>query len=69
MSCECNRITNQGKQYCQECMPDEFHWLVPVSKEPDPFLMDRNHAYIDQNNIIYILSRDRLRAIKLTTSE
>ena len=69
MSCGCNRITNQGKQYCQECMPDEFHWLVPVSKEPDPFLMDRNHAYIDQNNIIYILSRDRLRAIKLTTSE
>ena len=69
MSCECNRITNQGKQYCQECMPDEFHWLVPVSKEPDPFLMDRNHAYIDQNSIIYILSRDRLRAIKLTTSE
>ena len=69
MSCGCNRITNQGKQYCQECTPDEFHWLVPVSKEPDPFLMDRNHAYIDPNNIIYILSRDRLRAIKITTSE
>ena len=69
MSCECNRITNQGKQYCQECMPDEFHWLVPVSKEPDPFLMDRNHAYIGPNNIIYVLSRDRVRAIKITTSE
>lgn len=69
MSCGCNETPKQGKQYCQECMPDEFHWLVPVSKEPDPFLMDRNHAYIDQNNIIYILSRDRLRAIKLTTSE
>ena len=69
MSCNCNETTKQGKQYCQECMPDEFHWLVPVSKEPDPFLMDRNHAYIDPNNIIYILSRDRLRAIKITTSE
>ena len=69
MSCNCNETTNQGKQYCQECMPDEFHWLVPVSKEPDPFLMDRNHAYIDPNNIIYVLSRDRVRAIKITTSE
>ena len=69
MSCNCNETTKQGKQYCQDCMPDEFHWLVPVSKEPDPFLMDRNHAYIDPNNIIYILSRDRLRAIKITTSE
>ena len=69
MSCNCNETTKQGKQYCQECMPDEFHWLVPVSKEPDPFLMDRNHAYIDPNNIIYVLSRDRLRAIKITTSE
>ena len=69
MSCNCNETTNQGKQYCQECMPDEFHWLVPVSKEPDPFFMDRNHAYIDPNNIIYVLSRDRVRAIKITTSE
>ena len=69
MGCNCNETTKQGKQYCQDCMPDEFHWLVPVSKEPDPFLMDRNHAYIDPNNIIYILSRDRLRAIKITTSE
>ena len=69
MSCGCNETPKQGKQYCQDCMPDEFHWLVPVSKEPDPFLMDRNHAYIDPNNIIYILSRDRLRAIKITTSE
>ena len=69
MSCNCNETTNQGKQYCQECMPSEFHWLVPVSKEPDPFLMDRNHAYIDPNNIIYVLSRDRVRAIKITTSE
>ena len=69
MSCGCNETPKQGKQYCQECMPDEFHWLVPVSKEPDPFLMDRNHAYIDPNNIIYVLSRDRVRAIKITTSE
>ena len=69
MSCNCNETTKQGKQYCQECMPSEFHWLVPVSKEPDPFLMDRNHAYIDPNNIIYVLSRDRVRAIKITTSE
>ena len=69
MSCNCNETTNQGKQYCQDCMPDAFHWLVPVSKEPDPFLMDRNHAYIDPNNIIYVLSRDGVRAIKITTSE
>ena len=69
MSCNCNETTKQGKQYCQDCMPDAFHWLVPVSKEPDPFLMDRNHAYIDPNNIIYVLSRDRVRAIKITTSE
>ena len=69
MNCICIETTNQGKQYCQECMPSEFHWLVPVSKEPDPFLMDRNHAYIDPNNIIYVLSRDRVRAIKITTSE
>ena len=69
MSCNCNETTKQGKQYCQDCMPDEFHWLVPVSKEPDPFLMDRNHAYIDPNNVIYVLSRDRVRAIKITTSE
>ena len=69
MSCGCNKTNLQGTQYCQECMPSEFHWLVPVSKEPDPFLMDRNHAYIGPNNIIYVLSRDRVRAIKITTSE
>lgn len=69
MSCNCNETTKQGKQYCQDCMPDAFHWLVPVPKEPDPFLMDRNHAYIDPNNIIYVLSRDRVKAIKITTSE
>ena len=69
MGCNCNETTNQGTQYCQECMPSEFHWLVPVSKEPDPFFMDRHHAYIDTNNVIYVLSRDRLRAIKITTSE
>ena len=69
MSCICIETTNKCKKYCQECMPDEFHWLVPVPKEPDPFLMDRNHAYIDPNNIIYVLSHDRTRAIKITTSE
>ena len=32
MSCGCNKTTLQGKKYCQDCTPDEYHWLVPVSK-------------------------------------
>lgn len=69
MSCECNRTKLQGKQYCQDCMPDECHWLVPVSKEPDPFLMDRNHAYIMPNNTIYVLSHDRTQAIDISGND
>lgn len=69
MSCECNRTTLQGKQYCQDCMPDEYHWLVPVSKEPDPFLMDRHHAYIMPNNTIYVLSHDRTQAIDISGND
>ena len=66
MSCGCNRTTLQGKQYCQDCMPDEYHWLVPVAKEPDPFFMDRHHAYIMPNNTIYVLSHDRTQAIDIS---
>lgn len=69
MSCECNRTTLQGKQYCQDCMPDEYHWLVPVSKEPEPFLMDRHHAYIMPNNTIYVLSHDRTQAIDISGND
>ena len=69
MSCECNRTTLQGKQYCQDCMPDEYHWLVPVSKEPEPFFMDRHHAYIMPNNTIYVLSHDRTQAIDISGND
>ena len=69
MSCGCNKTTLQGKQYCQDCMPDEYHWLVPVSKEPDPFLMDRHHAYIMPNNTIYVLSHDRTKAIDISGND
>ena len=69
MSCGCNKTNLQGTQYCQECMPDEVTWLVPVSKEPDPFLMDRNHAYIMPNNTIYVLSHDRTQAIDISGND
>ena len=69
MSCGCNKITLQGKQYCQDCMPDEYQWLVPMSKEPDPFLMDRNHAYIMPDNTIYVLSHDRTKAIDISGND
>ena len=67
MSCGCNKTTLQGKQYCQDCMPDDYHWLVPVSKKPDPFLMDRHHAYIMPNNTIYVLSQLKSRKENLLT--
>ena len=69
MSCGCNKTTLQGKEYCQKCMPDEYHWLVPVSKEPDPFLMDRHHAYIMPNNTIYVLSHDRTQVIDISGND
>ena len=65
MSCGCNKTNLKGTQYCQECMPDEFHWLVPTNGEPDPFFMDRHHAYIAPNNEVYVLSHDRTRALGL----
>lgn len=55
----------QGRQYCQNCMPDEYHWLVPVDSKPDPFFMDRHHAYITPNNKIYVLSHNRKKALEL----
>ena len=65
MSCNCNKTNLQGTQYCQECMPDEVTWLVPTNGEPDPFFMDRHHAYIAPNNEVYVLSHDRTRALGL----
>lgn len=72
MSC-CNckgvEIRYNEKDYstfCQDCMPDENGWLVPVDKVPDPFLMDRVHAYVTPDNKVYALSHDRLRAIEIT---
>ena len=69
MSCGCNKTTLQGKQYCQDCMPDDYQWLVPMSKEPDPFLMDRHHAYIMPDNTIYVLSHDRTQAIDISGND
>lgn len=73
MSC-CNckgvEIRYNEKDYstfCQDCMPDENGWLVPVDKVPDPFLMDRVHAYITPDNKVYALSHDRLRAVEVTS--
>lgn len=66
MSCGCNKTNLQGTQYCQECMPDEVTWLVPTNGEPDPFFMDRHHAYIMPNNTIYVLSHDRTQAIDIS---
>lgn len=68
MSCNCGgnpKVILQGQQYCQNCMPDEFEWLVKVSKEPDPFLMDRTHAYITPDNTVWVLDYERLKAVPL----
>lgn len=68
MSCDCKKTKLQGTQYCQECMPDETSWLVPVDSVPDPFMMDRIHAYITPDNTVWVLSKDRTRAVSLTGS-
>lgn len=60
MSCNCGSSGRQGTQYCQECLPSIFEWLVPVKDVPDPFLMDRNHAYITPDNSVYVLDHDRV---------
>lgn len=65
MSCGCNGTQLQGEQFCQDCMPDEFSWLVPVDSKPDPFLMDRNHAYITPNNNVYVLDHSRTKSVPL----
>jgi hypothetical protein len=43
-------------------MPSEDTWLVPVEEVPDPFFMDRHHAYITKDNKVYVLSEDRTQA-------
>ena len=69
MSCNCGSDTFKNNinvsTFCQDCMPDELSWLVPVTEKPDPFLMDRVHAYITPDNVVYVLSHDRTRAIEL----
>ena len=59
--CECN----DGKDYCQDCLPDEGTWLIVKSEKPDPFYADRNHAYMDSNENVWILNRARTAMIKL----
>lgn len=68
MGCGCNEFQGQGSQYCQDCMPDELQWLVPMESVPDPFLMDRHHAYITSDNSVYVLSKDRTQAVKINGS-
>lgn len=60
MTCDCN--SNKKYVFCQNCMPSEDTWLVPVEEVPDPFFMDRHHAYITKDNRVYILSEDRTQA-------
>lgn len=63
---ECN--CNDGRQYCQDCLPDEGTWLVNKAEKPEPFYADKNHAYIDPKNSVWILSHDRSEMIKLNGS-
>lgn len=65
MSCGCYEISLQGEQYCQGCMPDEYSWLVSVDSKPDPFLMDRNHAYITPDNTVFVLDHTRSKAVPI----
>lgn len=60
MTCECN--DNKKYVFCQNCLPKEDTWLVPVESVPDPFFMDRHHAYITKDNRVYVLSEDRTQA-------
>ena len=66
MSCGCYEIRLQGEQFCQNCMPDEFSWLVSVDSKPDPFLMDRNHAYITPDNTVFVLDHTRSKAVPIS---
>ena len=59
--CDCN----DGRDYCQDCLPDEGTWLIVKSEKPDPFYADRNHAYMDSNQDVWILNRARDAMIKL----
>lgn len=66
----CNNCCNdwfslQGQQYCQDCMPDELQWLVPIKETPDPFLMDRHHAWITPDNGVYVLDHEGTKAVKI----
>ena len=62
--CDCN----DGKDYCQDCLPDEGTWLIVKSEKPDPFYADRNHAYMDSAENVWILNRARDAMIKLNGS-
>lgn len=58
-------MTITGEGFCYQCMPDEFTWLLPVDEKPDPFFMDRNHAYITPDNTVYVLDHTRTKVIPL----
>lgn len=66
MTCDCN--SNKKYVFCQNCMPSEDTWLVPVEEVPDPFFMDRHHAYITKDNKVYVLSEDRTQAKEIGSS-
>lgn len=66
MTCDCN--SNKKYVFCQNCIPSEDTWLVPVEEVPDPFFMDRHHAYITKDNRVYVLSEDRTQAKEIGSS-
>lgn len=65
MSCGCIGTQLQGEQFCQDCLPDEYSWLIRVNEVPDPFLMDNNHAYITPDNTVFVLDHTRSKAVPI----
>lgn len=66
MSCGCNGTQLQGEQFCQDCLPDEYSWLIRVNEVPDPFLMDNSHAYITPDNTVFVLDHTRSKAVPIS---
>lgn len=59
MGCNCTSKDKHSIIFCKDCLPNINDWLVPVEKVPDVFFMDRNHAYIDKDDYVYILDYTR----------
>lgn len=59
---------NDGKDYCQDCFPDEGTWIITKAEKPDPFYADKNHAYLDPQNNLWILNHDRTEMIRINGS-